>query len=388
MSGQQGPGQEDKGSYGLLWGIVLVFVVGGLIWWFYSAQLKYGFLKVKYWEMSAISFFVDDPDLQTRTLFTQQAFEEGTSNLLTMHEAGQLALVTGEYLRYPIGILLVLMAWFLYRGHATMRFNKSYNMDALARQEKGNWPQIAPVVELDLVKEDINKGPWAVAQNPMQFSRKHKILDLVIEADKRAAWKSEGIYQATLNKERAAQVFAAQLGPLWVGAKQLPPHTRALFAALLLRAEHKPDDARALLAILSVSAAKGALDCTEADEIIKKYGKNKVVQRCLERHAYVMTVMAELLEIARLDGVFATADFIWLKPVDRRLWYILNCVGRQVAVCEIGGAHSHWLAEKQMGRALSVPMVDEAVKALDIAIINTIYIPDEEEQEQLKQGFS
>jgi intracellular multiplication protein IcmP len=385
MSGQQGQGQEDKNSYGLLWGIALIFVASVLVWWKFSTELKYGFMKVKYWEMSAISFFVDDPEVQMRVALTNQAFEEGTIGQLTIHEASQMALVSGEYLRYPIGILLSLMAWFLYRGHGTMRFNKSYNMDALARQEKGNWPQISPVVDLDLVKEDINKGPWAVAQNPMQFSRKYKVLDVVIEADKKSSWKSEGVYTATLNKEKAAQVFAAQLGPLWTGAKQLPPHTRAMFATFLLRAEHKPDEARALLAKLSLSAAKGVLDCNEADEVIKKYGKNKIVQRCLERHAYVMTVMAELLEIARLDGVFATADFIWLKPVDRRLWYILNCVGRQVGACEIGGAFAHWLAEKQMGRALSVPMVDEAVKALDIAITNTIYVPDEEEQEKLEQ---
>jgi len=382
MSGQQSPGQEDKNSYGLLWAIALIFVIGALIWWFYSDQLKYGFMKVKYWEMAAISFFVDDPDINTRVSLVEQSFVEGTTNRLTMYEAGQLASITGEYLRYPLGILLALMAWFLYRGHATMRFNKSYNMDALARQEKGNWPQISPVIDLDLIKEDINVGPWAVAQNPMQFCKANKLLDIEVVADKKSAWKADGMYVATVNKEKAAQAFAAQLGPLWTGPKQLPPHTRAMFATFLLRAEHKPDEARALLAKLSLSATKGALDCTEADEIIKKYGKNKVVQRCLERHAYVMTVMAELLEIARLDGVFATSDFIWLKPVDRRLWYILNCVGRQVAVCEIGGAFAHWLAEKKMGRALCVPMVDEAVNALDIAIQNTIYEPDEKELEQ------
>lgn len=378
MSGQQSP-QEDKNSYGLLWGILLIFIIGVLVWWFYSAQLKHGFMKVKYWEMAAISFFVDDPDIHIRVDLINQSFAEGTTGGLTMYEAGQMASITGEYLRYPLGILLALMAWFLYRGHATMRFNKNYNMDALARQEKGNWPQISPIVDLELVKEDINVGPWAVAQNPMQYCKANKLLDIDVVADKKAAWKSEGVYVSTLNKEKAAQAFAAQLGPLWVGAKQLPPHTRAMYATFLLRAEHKPDEARALLAKLALSATKGALDCREADEVIKKYGKNKVVQRCLERHAYVMTVMAELLQIARLDGVFATSDFIWLKPVDRRLWYILNCVGRQVAVCEIGGAFAHWLAEKQMGRALSVPMVEEAVKALDAAIINTIYMPNEEE---------
>lgn len=263
-----------------------------------------------------------------------------------------------------------------------MRFNKSYNMDALARQEKGNWAQIAPVVDLDLIKEDIMKGPWSMAMNPMQFCKKYKLLKVEIEADKKAAWKEGGVHKTTVIREKAAQVFASQLGPLWTGEANLPPHTRAIYASFLLRAEHKPDDARALLDSLSLSAGKGAIDYSEVDEIIKKYGNNKVVKRCLERHAYVMTVMAELIEVARLDGVYATSSFLWLKPVDRRLWYMLNTVGRQVAPSEVGGPFAHWLAEKKMGRALSVPMVDEAVNGLELAISNMIYTPDEEESPQ------
>lgn len=387
MSGQQDPGQ-DKNSYGLLWAIAGIFVVGVLIWWFYSDQIKYGYMKIKYWEMSAITFFVDDDQVNERKELTRQAFEQGTTANLTKWEAAQLATVTGDYLRYPIGILLFLMAWFLYRGHATMRFNKSYNMDALARQEKGNWAQIAPVVDLDLIKEDIMKGPWAMAMNPMQFCKKYKLLKIEIEADKKAAWKDEGTHKVTVIREKAAQVFASQLGPLWTGEANLPPHTRAIYASFLLRAEHKPDEARALLDSLSLSAAKGAIDYSEIDEIIKKYGNNKVVKRCLERHAYVMTVMAELIEVARLDGVYATSSFLWLKPVDRRLWYMLNTVGRQVAPSEVGGPFAHWLAEKKMGRALSVPMVEEAVNGLELAINNMIYIPDEEEESPQKTAMN
>lgn len=381
MGGQQGPGGEDKNSYGLLWGIAGIFVVGVLIWHFYAEQLKVAYFKVKYWELTAIDFFVDDEVVQAWKKAVGDAFEQDTITNATMHEASNTANLTGEYLRYPISIILGFLAWYLYRGHATMRFNKTYDMSLLARQEKDNWPQIAPVVELDLIKEDILKGPWAMTSNPMQFAKKHQLLELTQIADKKAAWRSEGIIEAKVIREKATQAFAAQMGPLWTGVNALPPHTKAIYAALLMRAEHKTDEAREFLGRLSISASKGTMDYSEVDEIIKKHENCKAVKKCQASHGYVLTVMATLLEIARLDGVLASADFLWLKPVDRRLWYMLNSVGRQVAPSEVAGPFAHWLAEKHMGRALSVPMVEEATNALEKAIANMIYIPDEDEEE-------
>lgn len=381
MGGQQGAGGgEDKNSYGLLWGIAGIFVVGAIVWHFYGTQLKIGYMKVKYWELSAVSFFVDDEEVDAWRDGVKQAFQENTVKRATMYEASQVARLSGEYLRYPISIILGFLAWFLFRGHATMRFNKQYDMHSLARQEKVNWPQISPVVELDLIKEDINEGAWAMAMNPMQFAKHYKLLKIEIVANKRASWKSEGEIQATVIKEKATQVFSAQMGPLWTGVNALAPHTKAIYAALLLRAEHKVDEAREFLGGLSRSAAKGTIDYSQVDEIIKKHEKCKAALKCQQLHAYVLTIMASMLVIARSDGVLASCDFLWLKPLDRKLWFLLNCVGRQVAVSEVGGPFAHWLAEKHMGRPLSVPMVEQATLALEKAIEGMIYIPDENEE--------
>ena len=104
-----------------------------------------------------------------------------------------------------------------------------------------------------------------------------------------------------------------------------------------------------------------------------------MVQKVIQSHAYVLTTMASMLEAAREDGVQASADFLWLKPLDRRMWYMLNTVGRQTPFAEVAGPFSHWTAEKEMGRKLLVPMVEEATNALDIALKEIIYRPDEKE---------
>ncbi len=87
--------------------------------------------------------------------------------------------------------------------------------------------------------------------------------------------------------------------------------------------------------------------------------------------------MASLLEGARQDGVVPSSEFLWLKPTDRRLWYMCNCVGRQTPYAEVAGPFAHWKAEKSMGRGSRAPMIDEAIKALEIAIKEVKLSPKE-----------
>ena len=87
--------------------------------------------------------------------------------------------------------------------------------------------------------------------------------------------------------------------------------------------------------------------------------------------------MAAMLEFARQDGVYATADFLWLKPLDRRLWYTLNTVGRATSFAEVAGIHAHFKTEKLFGRKIATPNVDSAVLALEVALDEVIYKADE-----------
>jgi intracellular multiplication protein IcmP len=156
-------------------------------------------------------------------------------------------------------------------------------------------------------------------------------------------------------------------------------HIQALLAIFIARGCRDRESAEPVLRGISASANAGTLDFAGAQALWRKHINNKMVQRVIQKHAYVYTVMASLLELAREDGVLATAEFLWLKPIDRKLWYMLNSVGRQTAVPEIAGAFAHWLAEKKLEQALKVPMVDEGVKALELALQEIIYTADDDE---------
>lgn len=183
----------------------------------------------------------------------------------------------------------------------------------------------------------------------------------------------------------ANTLFSLQLGQPWAGVDGLPIHVQALFGIFAARFNRDRDGANALLLQIAQSSGSGKLNFAGARELCHRHGKSKPIRRLFMEHAYVLTVMASLLEMARLDGVMASADFIWLKPLDRRLWYMLNNVGRQTAFVEVAGPFAHWLAEKALGRKIITPFIEEATTALELAIQEIIYIPDKRDDDILMQ---
>jgi intracellular multiplication protein IcmP len=283
---------------------------------------------------------------------------------------GDINHVIGNWTRYPVMIVLAFLGFFIYFRHNSHRFQKEYTMNQLKKQESQNWPQITPILSLDLLKEDLETGPWAMAKLPLEFCKEHDMLIIGEGEDSKLVWK--------LKPEPAYRVFALQIGAPWRGVQPLPIHIKALMVIFLARALRQREVANQFLKQISASAAHGKLDFTGVEEQLEQYKDAKPLKWLEKRHAYVATLLASLLEMARIDGVLASAEFLWLKPLDRKTWYMLNSVGRQTAVAEIAGLFAHWHAEKKLKRPLKNPMVREAVHALEDEVQRILYIPESE----------
>lgn len=371
---QAGGGQSDN-SASILWGIAALFAFLGGIWFVFKAQLVGFYLLLKYYEVHLLNLATGHRYTQVENLI--QAARANAVNL-SFNDVLLLGDSVGQVLRYPLGLIMIILAFLVYFGNSTRVFRRTYSMKDLAKLEEVNWPQINPTLPLDLIKTDIDKGPWAMSLTPMQFCKRYRLLQEVKmerqEGMPRSEWDRTHVI---LRKGEANQLFVMQLGQLYAGPDRLPPYARALFAAFAARVN--ADKAGVELITRLAASSSSGLNMSGVDALLKKYYQSKPVQRILKSHAYVLTVMASMLEGAREDGVQATADFLWLKPMDRRLWYTLNTVGRQTPFVEVAGVFAHWVAEKEAGHRLVVPMVEEATKALELAIRDVIYRPDEQE---------
>lgn len=376
---QSAQGGGDHSSH-ILWIIAACFLVIGMVWYAFKVYLVKGFLLVKSVELSVLTFFTDTLKMspnhfeQLRNTIDYAQQNAASVNFQDLMLIGN---GVGDWLRFPLVLILLVCAFAVYFGNTTRIYRRTYTMQDLAKLEKDNWPQINPVIGLDLINQDIDKGPWAMAMTPMQFCKRYQILQEVRPLRKEGmARKDWDKIEVILKRGDANKIFALQLGQLWKGVDHLPPHTRALFAIFAARINADSEVAVKIIAQLSASSTT-KLNLAGVDDLIAKHLNTKLVQKIVNSHAYVMTVMASMLEGARDDGVQASADFLWIKPIDRKLWYTLNTVGRQTPFIEVAGIFAHWIAEKEAARKLLVPMVEEATHALEIALKEVVYKPDE-----------
>jgi intracellular multiplication protein IcmP len=371
---QQGGGGDN--SLAPIWITVGIFVLMLVIWYFAHDVIVKMVFTIKLLEAYIISLFSSGLN---PTISALKALPPDAYGVIPFDEMLDVSTTIGNYFRFLVVPILVVCAVVLYVGSPALRFKKAYNMKRLADEEKVNWPQISSIVNLDLAHKDIDTGPWAMAQTPVQFAKKYNLLILMREAVSEHDLAHKARLLCTCDKDAAHRIFTLQLGRYWSKPEDLPPYAQALFAIFAARVDGDRDGSTKLLRQLGASAGKGKMDYSGATELLNKHKDSKLVQKVLKKHAYVNTVMASMLVLARTDGVLASAEFLWLKPVDRVLWYVLNCVGRQTAFVEVSGIFAHWLAEKEIGRRIYVPMVDEAVNALEVALNDIIYTPEEGE---------
>ncbi len=367
---QQSQGQSDD-SMAPIWVTVALFL-GLYVVWKMGHKYIVSFLFSITLIQAKLVHLVMGGDTLTNDIYLIQTLNPA---LVDTSQLVDILTHVGDYMRYPLILILVVLSVFLYRSDITQKFRRAHNMKTLRAQEQENWPAIMPVVKFDLANVDIDTGPWAMALTPMEFARKHKLLkknDALMDNPLPGEEMTAGVRRGD-----AKRVFTLQLGPIWDGFERCPPHVSALAAVFMARMNRDKSTALHIMSVLDKSTSEGKPDFGVAMPTLKKYEQAENVQTVLQSHAYVLTVMASLLFASRDDGVMASSEFLWLKPVDRRLWFMLNCVGRQTPFSEVGGPFAHWLAEKAMGRPLMTPMIDEAIRALEVAVKEVKISPKE-----------
>lgn len=373
MKGQQQPDNSKDMLY-----VSGFFVLLAVYIWFFqrgafvSLLFEWKAAEIR-WIMAFARFIHEHLGITLPTQDLAKAYrviQTTTPKLAKYSDLNVVLAIVGDYIRYLLFFIGLMTSISLVFFHSGAMFSQVYSTDSLSALEQKNWPYINAAIGRKLVNSDILSGQYAMTDPPLVFAKKHDIVDEIVKNYKPAV---------KLRRGSAHRVFALQMGPLWKDLQSLPDYQKALFAIFAAKAEQDSKGADRLLKQIAVSSAKGSrkLNFMGTLLLLKKHVRSRVVGRACSPHAYVLTVMASMLEAARNDGVLATAEFLWLKQVDRSLWYMLNCVGRQTPFCEVAGPYAHWIIEKRLRRPLKVPMVSEAVNSLEIALEDIIYNPED-----------
>ena len=354
--------EGNHNSDGLFF-LIIAMIAGGcwLFWHIFHEQVIYLLRWVRYGEMWVLNRIVDNPEMRQY----QDYFFARTSTVTWPHIAGA-SLIVGHYISYPVaGILALCALWVMFRAPKSA-FKHAYGLDRLIAAQAKVWPVITPFINFNPAAANSRDptGPlpdklpiFAEALSPDEWMRLYKITRML-----------EGI-----DREAASTAFAAQLGPRWKNARSLPLPVRALFAVCALKIARKRrrriicwaawrrqsmPRAACLSSPIWHSAGRSISSCA----IRRWAGRRK---KWPARHAFATPAMLHVLNHARdRGGVLAPAQFVWLRGINRALWYPLNNLGRQAFHAEAAGAMAHYEAELAANRPLLTPKVQAAVDAL------------------------
>ena len=104
-------------------------------------------------------------------------------------------------------------------------------------------------------------------------------------------------------------------------------------------------------------AANGFANLTVANWLYEKYRENATARKLFAVHYWEYTYLYELAVQAKRQGKCGHWEFIWLKPMNRILFYVMNTVGRLTPHTESAAAYAQYIYEKRISKLGRLPYV-------------------------------
>ncbi len=362
------PSRDDNGGFFLIVSVLGSCVLAYLLWINEHATISGLVMALHHQEIALLRHVTPRFDLADRQM---QATDPAD---VTFRDLYGIAHDVGGAFRIPAAILILMLALVSILRAAPTRYRRAFDLDRLIREHVLSFPTNSAFARrhLRLVAPSPDPRPVDYALTPEEWIGRY-------------ATKPDGSF----DEAAARSCLALQLGPRWRGVEQAAPHVRAMFAVCSLHLAERRTDAHRLLGTLSASLGApdednpegpekplilSAAAVIEADAVLRDADARSPATAITARHGYTHTALMALLNAARLEaGVLAPGQFVWLKLVDRRLWYALHSLGFETdgfdrylhpnPRIEAAGARDHWAAERMAGRPIVKPDIDRAIEA-------------------------
>lgn len=405
---QQGGQSEGRGGmeflfFGLL---ALMFTVG--MWLLLREPLLWISFYVSYYCFKAYAAVYEFlPFLMTKAEHKELVMairfipetdptRHGWSALMTMFK------IHGYVGRWILLPLMLWWGWATRKGVVRFKYKRRIgNVYQMIDIQSKYYPASAIIKGKNLLKKDPNEGPWATYALPLDFALDNQILwtgkKVVTESSKIDKKTMFPIPPFTLkekvlgfphkrellphhkyvafNISQCHETFVRQLGPKWSGHENLPPLEKALYAIFCTQIAGEQGEAWKMVEQVAFSWREAVFNesgklvsphlanTDGVDQLIAKYANNTEVRRIEALHYHKNNVLKGLLSAARKKGRLMHSNLLWVKPMDRVLWYCLCGDGGQVAYWEAAGPWAHAQIEVLAGRSIAVPAVAGAVVA-------------------------
>lgn len=272
--------------------------------------------------------------------------------------------VSGSVYRVPVALYLVFVGLWAIFSTAPTKYKRRYTLESLLSAQAISWPYITPFIKYNPADGN-SRAPGA--RVPLEMPSFAEAL----YPEEWMAHQRIRMVNGVPDRDQIRRALLPQLGERFDGIDNLPEHLYCLLAAIALKGGRKRKESDDLLGeIAKCWTPDGGFSASAhvKSAASRALHDGKMIEPMLDvmnRHAYVATALLGALAWARrMGGVLAPAQFLWLRGEDREMWYPLNNLGRRAFHVEAAGAMSHYMAELEANRALSMPRLDSAVVAI------------------------
>lgn len=338
--------------------IVMCLVLAGvayLLWHFFSGYIIRGMFPIQWLQIKLIEYTSGIGQTGRNVLEFVESTITGDQDAWTIGivDFWTIRTIVGERIQWPmVGLTLVFAAILIKRSMRSDKFKAVLSLNSFMEYNAQHWRTSLFSVKFDPDKDWPEMKPQ---KSPGEWVRDNGI-------------KYE---KGDLDIAKAEGVMLEQLGSLWQGQDNLPLHIEAMFAIMGAHMIGHPGSG-GLRGDLTVTytlqkdvekrdaQVKALIAPFIADEKVKE-----AINSVAAKHAWTSTILIEFFEQSRsAQGVLATAEFLWLKSIDRPLYYVLNNVGRRAFHVEGSGAICHYFYEKRASRSLPDPKFDKALEGI------------------------
>lgn len=227
----------------------------------------------------------------------------------------------------------------------------------------------------DHLEPALSPEEWLISEGLIPGKdRAEKLTNKIVPFDQKNA---DDLFQ-DITIDGINEVLEDNMGSIWNGFESLNNYEKGLVAALILHYDFQQGLGRKILLFLNATFDVSYPDKDRFEHMLggDRWLQDKIQEafnseagRKLENkaliHGWKSTALVTILRRARLEGgVLPTANFLWLKLIDRTLWYTLNNAGNAVSSIESAGVHAHFRAEIQSNIPLLRKNVFQASRSL------------------------
>ncbi|MET3132781.1 intracellular multiplication protein IcmP [Oxalobacteraceae bacterium GrIS 1.11] len=330
-----------------------------LLWSEYHADISYYGLKWAWFQLGLIDWPCM-PDA-VKTGRHQAATLAATPAAVTADQLlALLNLAARAFVCLPIG--LAARAFRIAQKHPANRTRRHITVDTLPWIMSSHSPAVIPSLYYgDLLNTD--PPDHRSSMNPEEWVAEHSLL-------------VNGVF----DRDRCRALLSLDLGKAIESLEELAPHEKCLFAVFGARLfSDNIDKAQRLLDALNRSChghtwqgKRGYPDLSLTDTDFAVCALHPDASGWLARHPYPRTLLHSMHKAALKTGKLPSAHFLWLKGMDRGLWYALNTTGRKGPFIESAAVFTQALWEDfaaDKGYRLPSPQLDDAIDGIEAYLV-------------------